>query len=96
MSRKYFVYILTNYKNSILYIGITNSLERRVFEHKNHLNPDSFTAKYRLYKLIWFQEFEDVRDAILVEKKIKGWNRNKKINLIKEMNINFIDLFTLR
>lgn len=80
MNKFYFVYILTNYKNDVFYVGITNDLERRTFEHKNHLNSNSFTAKYRLYKLIWYEEFNNPDEAIVVEKK------NKELK----------DLFTLR
>jgi putative endonuclease len=75
---------------------MTNDLERRLFEHQNHLNPNSFTAKYKLYKLIWFEEFNSPEEAIIAEKKIKGWKRDKKIELIKSKNENLIDLFTLR
>lgn len=96
MSKYYFVYILTNYKNNVFYVGITNDLERRTFEHKNHLNPDSFTAKYKLYKLVWFEEFNNPDEAIIVEKKIKGWKRAKKIELIESKNKELKNLFALR
>jgi len=90
------VYIITNYNNSVLYVGITNELQRRVSEHKNGLSKNAFTRKYRLYKLVWFNEFNDPLVAIEMEKKIKSWRREKKINLIKESNPSFENLFTLR
>ena len=96
MDKKYFVYIITNYTNTVLYIGVTNNLERRIYEHKNGLNENSFTNKYHVNKLIWFEEFKTPEEAILIEKRIKGWKREKKINLIKEKNPNFNDLSTLR
>ena len=86
MQKKYYVYILTNYRNTVLYIGVTNSLSRRTFEHRKGIETAAFTKKYRLYKLIWFQEFQSVREAILCEKRIKGWRRSRKIDLIKEVN----------
>jgi len=87
-----FVYIITNHINSVLYIGVTNNLERRIFEHKNGLFSGSFSKKYRLYKLIWCQEFNSPIEAIEAEKKIKGWKRDKKVALIKEMNPNFEEI----
>lgn len=88
--RKYYVYILTN-KARTLYTGITNDLERRVFEHKNKLVP-GFTTKYHITKLIWFDEFDDVLQAIEGEKKIKGWRRSKKVELIEKDNPEWKDL----
>ncbi len=90
--RSYFVYIITNFKNTVLYTGITDNLERRIFEHKNGVNVTSFSNKYKLSKLIWYEEFSDPNQAIEVEKKIKGWLRIKKINLIEEKNPDFNDL----
>jgi putative endonuclease len=88
----YYVYILTN-KSNTLYIGVTNNIERRLLEH--HLKPvSSFTAKYKLNKLIYLEEFEDIKEAIAAEKKIKGWTRNKKTELIKTINPNFNNLLS--
>ena len=70
--------ILTNNNNPVLYTGVTNDLIRRVYEHKNHADPNSFTAKYRVEKLICFEETTDVKAAIEREKQIKGWKRDKK------------------
>lgn len=96
MLKNWFVYIVTNYTNTVLYTGITNNLERRIGEHKTGFVENSFSKKYRLYKLIWFEEFGDPAEAIAAEKKIKSWRRCKKITMIKEKNPNFQDLFTLR
>ena len=78
----YYVYIMTN-KSRTLYTGVTNDLERRVFEHKHHL-VEGFTKKYNITKLVYFEETNDVREAISREKQIKGWLRKKKIALIAE------------
>ena len=89
--RNYFVYILTTKNNKMLYVGVTNNLQRRVEEHKSKLIP-GYTAKYNLNKLIYYQEFSDIEDAIAAEKKIKGWLRIKKDNLIASFNPNWNDL----
>jgi len=94
MNKDWFVYIITNYRNTVLYIGITNNLKRRIWEHKSGLIKSSFSKKYKLYKLVWFKTFNNPSQAIEFEKKIKKWRREKKINLIKEKNSNFQDLFT--
>ncbi|HEY2981041.1 MAG TPA: GIY-YIG nuclease family protein [Anaerolineales bacterium] len=96
MRGQWFVYIITNYTNSVLYAGITNDLARRVGEHKTGFFPKSFCKRYRLYKLIWCQEFDSPQEALAIEKRIKGWRREKKIALIEEMNPGFQDLTTLR
>ncbi|MDP2671319.1 MAG: GIY-YIG nuclease family protein [bacterium] len=87
----YYVYILTNKTNTSLYTGVTNNLERRVLEHKGEL-IEGFTKRYNLTKLIFFEEFNNVEDALRAEKKIKGWLRIKKINLIQAKNPNLNDL----
>lgn len=92
MDKKYFVYIITNYTDTVLYVGVTNNLQRRIYEHKNGLSENSFTNKYHVYKLVWFEEFKAPEEAILIEKRIKGWKRIKKINLIREKNPNFEEL----
>lgn len=94
--RKWFVYIITNYKNTVFYTGVTNNLERRIWEHKNNINRNSFSSKYRLYKLIWLEEFSDPLEAITIEKKVKDMRREKKLSLVKNLNPNLKDLFTLR
>ena len=87
---QYYVYIMTN-KSKTLYTGVTNDLERRVFEHRNHL-VEGFTKKYRIAKLIYYEATNDVWEAIAREKQIKGWLRKKKITLIESMNPEWKDL----
>ena len=87
----YYVYILTNWNNRVLYIGITNSLERRIYEHKHKL-VEGFTSKYNLNKLVYFETSEDSLLAITREKELKKWSRNKKDELIIAMNPDWKDL----
>lgn len=87
---QYFVYIMTN-ASKTLYTGVTGNLERRVWEHKNKTAP-GFTSKYNITKLVFFESFGDVHEAIAAEKKIKGWTRKKKIDLIEKNNPEWIDL----
>ncbi len=75
----------------MLYTGVTNNIERRLYEHKNKLIPD-YTAKYNIHKLVYLETFHNIEDAIAAEKKIKGWTRKKKIELIKNSNPKFKDL----
>jgi len=88
---QYFDYILTNKSNQVLYIGVTNSLERRMYEHKNKM-IDGFTKRYNLTKLVYFEETSDVRSAIEKEKKLKNWHRDWKIKLINDFNPEWKDL----
>ena len=88
--RKYYVYIMTN-RTRTLYTGMTNDLERRVLEHKQKLVP-GFTSKYNISMLVWYQDFDDVEQAISAEKTIKAWRREKKVALIEEMNPEWVDL----
>ena len=83
---EYFVYILTNYNKTVLYIGITNDLKRILFEHSEKFNPDSFSAKYKCKFLLHWESYQYVREAISLEKEIKKWRREKKNNLINEWN----------
>jgi len=87
----YFVYILTTKNNKLLYIGVTNNLERRIYEHKHKL-IGGYTKNYNLNKLIYYEIFEDINAAIDREKQLKRWHREWKLNLIKEKNIEMIDL----
>nr|WP_319572572.1 GIY-YIG nuclease family protein [uncultured Draconibacterium sp.] len=84
----YFVYIVTNKNKTVLYIGITNDLQRRVYEHENGLIP-GFTKKYNCHFLIYYEHFQNIDDAIVREKEIKKWRREKKENLISETNPNW-------
>ena len=84
-THQYYIYILASQKNGTLYIGVTNDLERRVFEHKQKVN-EGFTSKYNVNILVYFESFQYINDAILREKRLKKWNRQWKINLIEEEN----------
>ena len=88
----YFVYIMTNENNTVLYTGVCNNLARRVWEHKHKVNPRSFTARYNINKLVYYEHFSDINAAIALEKQIKGWLRIKKIALIESMNKEWKDL----
>lgn len=90
--KSWFVYIITNYNNTVIYTGITNDLEKRRWEHRSGIIKSSFSNKYRLYKLVWFEEFNSPNEAIAAEKKIKGWIKKKKLNLIRSKNPKFLDL----
>lgn len=89
--KSYYVYILMNKANTVNYTGVSNNLERRIFEHKNKLIK-GFTEKYNVNKLVYFEETLDIKSAIEREKEIKGWRREKKIELIKSMNPQFKDI----
>jgi putative endonuclease len=86
----YFVYLLTNHSRT-LYVGMTNDLGRRLSEHRNG-NSASFTGRYRMGQLVWFESFGDVNEAIEWEKRIKGWSRKKKVALIEAKNPHWFDL----
>ena len=81
----YYVYMLTNKTNRVLYTGVTNNLSRRLQEHQNELIP-GFTKRYHVHKLVYFEEFSEMNDAIAREKQIKGWKREKKDALIDSVN----------
>ena len=89
--RSYYVYILTTKNNKMLYVGVTNNLERRVWEHKQKEIP-GYTERYNVNKLVYYQEFTDIEDAIAAEKKVKGWLRIKKDHLISSFNPEWRDL----
>ena len=89
--KSYYVYIITNWNNRVMYIGVTNDLERRIYEHKNKL-IDGFTKKYNVNKLVYFETTEDIETAILREKELKGWIRRKKDALVETKNPEWKDL----
>ncbi len=89
----YYVYILTNQNNHVMYIGVTNNLRRRVYEHKMGLY-EGFTKKYRVHKLVYFECCHDVKAAIQREKQLKGWSREKKNSLVMSQNPEWKDLAT--
>jgi putative endonuclease len=92
MGRTYWVYILASRKHGTLYIGVTNDLSRRVFEHKQRIVP-GFTAQYGIDRLVWYEAYNDIREAIGREKQLKHWNRDWKIRLIEEFNPDWMDLY---
>ncbi len=93
ISHNYYVYILTNKSNKVLYIGVTNDLRRRVYEHRSKLAPSSFTAKYNVTKLVYYEHFTEIDAAIKREKQLKSGNRKRKIELITIMNAAWKDLY---
>lgn len=92
MDRQYYVYIMTNKNNTVMYTGVTNDLKRRVYEHRNKL-IDSFTKRYNITKLVYYEVFGDPENAILREKKIKAGSRQRKIDLVNSMNSSWQDLY---
>ena len=89
----YYVYMLTNKFKNVLYTGVTRDLIRRVYEHKEHLDDDSFTARYKTTQLVYFESTSDIRVAIEREKQIKSWNRTRKNQLVESMNPSWEDLY---
>ena len=88
----YYTYIMTNLNNNVLYIGVTNDLVRRVYEHRNNL-IEGFSKRYRTHKLVYYEIYSSSYDAIAREKQLKGWTRKKKIALIEKENGNWDDLW---
>jgi len=92
MGGYYFVYIISNKNLTTFYTGVTNDLERRMWEHKNSFTPKSFSARYNLNRLLYYEDHQDINEAIYREKQIKNWRRAWKLNLIAEKNYLFLDL----
>ena len=92
MSKQYYVYIMTNKRNTVLYTGVTNDLRRRVYEHREKL-VDGFTRKYNIIKLAYYEILEDAENAIIREKRLKAGSRQKKVDLINQMNKEWRDLY---
>ena len=90
-THNYFVYILTNRNKTVLYIGVTNDLKNRIQFHRENtnLNKKAFTSKYKCFYLVYYEHFNNIKDAILREKQLKGWLRIKKDNLINNFNPNW-------
>ena len=89
----YYVYILSNCTNTTIYTGVTNNLIRRVYEHRQNADPHSFTAKYDIHKLVYFEYTGDVKAALEREKQIKSWSRAKKNKLVNTKNPQWVDLY---
>lgn len=92
MKNEYYVYILTNRFNNLLYVGVTNDIVRRISEHKSH-SIQGFTERYKIDKLVYVESCNDINDAIAREKQIKSWNRKRKFDLINTQNPDLVDLF---
>jgi putative endonuclease len=92
MSKDYYIYIMTNKRNTVLYAGVTSDLKRRVYEHKEK-SMDSFTKRYNISKLVYYELFTDPENAILREKQLKGGSRQKKIDLVNRLNPEWKDLY---
>ncbi|MFI3320810.1 MAG: GIY-YIG nuclease family protein [Rikenellaceae bacterium] len=91
MKRSY-IYFMANSSNTSLYLGVTSNLQKRVAEHKSHIKAGSFSDKYNCERLVYFEEFEDIRDAISREKQLKNWKREWKDSLIEAVNPTWEDL----
>ncbi|MEE8109730.1 MAG: GIY-YIG nuclease family protein [bacterium] len=92
MTKPGYVYILTSQRNGTLYIGVTNNLAKRVWEHKHDL-VEGFTKRYRVHRLVYHETYRDIREALLRERRIKKWNRKWKIQLIEGQNPEWNDLY---
>jgi len=92
MKSNSYIYIITNESNTVIYIGVTTNLIKRVFEHRNKL-VDGFSARYGLYKLVYYEIFDDLENALNREKQLKRWHRDWKNNLIEAMNSEWNDLY---
>ena len=90
---QYYVYILATNDNKVIYTGVTSNLPRRIYEHKNSLDPKSFTSRYHVKKLVYYEYTNDVNAAIQREKQIKGWSRKHKNKLIESKNPNWLELY---
>ena len=92
MGKDAYVYFMTNTNNSVLYVGVTNNLERRVWEHKNNINTNSFTGKYKCHNIVYFEHMNDIEAAVAREKQLKNWKREWKNELIEKQNHKWVDL----
>ena len=88
-----YTYILSNNKNTVVYVGVTANIVKRVYEHKQKL-VEGFSKKHKLSKLVYFESFDDIRDAIAREKVIKKWDLDEKLDLIRKENKSFSDLYS--
>lgn len=86
-----YVYLMASFKQK-LYVGVTSNLQRRIYEHKNKVHPQGFTARYNIDRLVYCESFNDIKDALAREKQIKSWRRSKKVTLIETENPRWRDL----
>ena len=91
MEKLYYIYMLVSRRNGTLYVGVTNDLPRRVWEHKAGI-AEGFTKKHDVHLLVWYETYNDINEAIVREKQLKGWNRDWKIRLIEKHNSGWNDL----
>ena len=92
MSKQYYVYILANDLNTVIYTGVTNDLDNRLRLHRTNYNPNSFTARYSVHKLVYYEIYGEITSAIAREKQIKSWKRNRKNELVESKNPNWDEL----
>jgi len=92
IKNQYYIYILTSKRNSVLYIGVTSNLIKRIYEHKNNI-IEGFSKKYRIHKLVYYEIINDIESAIRREKQLKKWNRKWKLELIEKNNPEWRDLY---
>jgi len=92
IKNQYYIYILTSKRNSVLYIGVTSNLIKRIYEHKNNI-IEGFSKKYRIHKLVYYEIINDIESAIRREKQLKKWNRKWKLELIEKNNPEWKDLY---
>ena len=92
VEKQYYVYIMTNHKNTVVYTGVTNDLHRRVYEHKNKV-VEGFTKRYNLTRLVYYELCGDIEGAIIREKQIKAGSRRDKMNLVDSVNRDWYDLY---
>lgn len=92
-TKQYYVYILASKRNGTLYIGVTNNLIRRIYEHKNN-TVKGFTMKYNVHNLVYYEEYNNINEALIREKRLKKWNRQWKIGLIEKINPTWKDLYS--
>ncbi len=90
----FYVYIITNKPNGVLYIGLTKNLKRRIYQHRKKVHPNTFSARYNLKKLVYFEVIESKEEALIRERRMKKWNRDWKIELIEKNNPYWKDLYT--
>jgi putative endonuclease len=93
MQRNGYIYIMTNKYKNVLYIGVTTDLKKRAWQHRNHFYQHSFTDKYNVVYLVYYEGFNNIIEAIAREKQLKSWNRSKKNVLIESRNLNWKDLY---
>ena len=89
----YYIYILTNEHRNVIYTGVTNDLVRRIYEHRQHMDKNSFTARYNVTRLVYYEDASDPVTAIEREKQIKSWNRKRKNRLVESRNPDWMDLY---